>query len=292
MRKIFNGLLFVVLMTSVASAQTTLKVDFNSNQDNGGNSLGASPKNSVANHNQPGWESYHANHEVAAEFVTETYGTISITPDWPNTTDNRVRQSIDRGAGNDGNWNNASNDINLVTDFIGIDTRTSNGGNGNWDGTTGAPTYFTLTLGGLNASDYSWTSFHHDTEDVHGLFQLEISTDGGATYGAPISGYMSDSTSGGTPDSATTGLMLGPQTGPDANTLLSTLNTSFTANGSDDVVLRFAPFAGTGGNAVHNQIWALNGFVLEERPGNVIPEPGTAVLGLLGIGGMMLRRRG
>ena len=58
----------------------SLKVDFNSNQDGGGDSAGASPKNSTANHNQTGFESYHANHEVPAEFTSETYGSVTITP--------------------------------------------------------------------------------------------------------------------------------------------------------------------------------------------------------------------
>ena len=57
---------------------------------------------------------------MAADFVTKTYSafgtTVSVTPAWPNTTDNRVQQMIDRGAGNDNNWDNADGDIDL-TDF-------------------------------------------------------------------------------------------------------------------------------------------------------------------------------
>ena len=159
------------LIACFPSAGAILRVDFNSNQDGGGDSTTAGdPGLSVANHNQSGWSSYHANHEVAAEFTTANYGGITVTPAWPNTTDNRVQQSIDRGSGNDSNWDNAEGDLDLVTDFIGIDTRTDNGGNGNWDGTTGTPTYMTLAIGGLPAGDYQWTSFHHDTEHVHGAF--------------------------------------------------------------------------------------------------------------------------
>ena len=40
----------------------------------------------------------------------------------PNTTDNRVQQMIDRGAGNDAQW--LGSNLDLLTDFIGIDTRT------------------------------------------------------------------------------------------------------------------------------------------------------------------------
>ncbi len=245
---------FFGLTTTSASDDAILRVDFNSNQDGGGDSTAAGdPGLSAAAHNQEGWSSYHANHEVIAEFTTADYEGITVTPDWPNTTDRRVRQSIDRGTGNDNNWDDAAGDLNLVTDFIGIDTRTGNGGNGDWDGTTGTPTYMTLALGGLAAGNYDWTSFHHDTEHVHGPFAVWISTDGGATFEQLDDGVMTDSTPGGTPDSGAT------EVGPDANTLSSTYHTSFRADGVHDVVFRFAPYSE---GAVHRQIWGMNGFVL------------------------------
>lgn len=268
-------LVVVVMMASSASAGIVLKVDFNSDQDGGGNSTTAGdPGLSAAAHNQAGWSSYHANHEVAAEFSTANYGGITVTPTWPNTTDNRVEQSIDRGAANDATWNNAAGDLNLVTDFIGTDTRTANGGNGNWDGTTGTPTYMTLTLGGLPAGAYEWTSFHHDTEHCHGPFAVWLSTDGGVTFAQLADGLMTDSTPGGTPDS------LAVVSGPDVYTLASTYRTSFTANGTDDVVFRFAPYSDAAG--VHRQIWGMNGFEL-------VPEPAT--IALFSLGGLLLRRR-
>jgi hypothetical protein len=276
MKKVIMCLAVVaVMMVSSASATIVLKVDFNSNQDGGGDSTTAGdPSLSVANHNQAGWSSYHANHEVAAEFSTANYGGITVTPAWPNTTDNRVQQSIDRGTGNDSNWNDAAGDLNLVTDWIGIDTRTGNGGNGNWDGITGTPTYMSLTLGGLAAGVYDWTSFHHDTEHCHGPFAVWLSTDSGATFTQLADGLMTDSTPGGTPDSGAT------VSGPDAYTLASTYRTSFTANGTDDVVLRFEPYSDEAG--VHRQIWGMNGFEL-------VPEPAT--IALLGLGALALRRR-
>ena len=70
----------------------------------------------------------------------------------------------------------------LVTDFLGIDTRTGNGGLGNWDGTTGTPTYMTLTLSGLGTGIYNWTSFHHDTEHVHGDFAVWVDTGSGFVH--------------------------------------------------------------------------------------------------------------
>lgn len=295
MKRTLLTVLALASLAAVSSAQV-LRVDFNSNQDNGGDStLAGPPEASVANHNQPGWSSYHANHEVSAEFGTATYGSITVTPDWPNTNDNRVEQSIDRGGqstvspfpatgGNDLNWNDAAGDLNLVTDWLGIDTRTINGGNGDWDGVTGTPTYMTLRLGGLSAAPYNWTSYHHDTENVHGFFRVELSLDGGATYTQLADGYMSDGTSLGTPDSAVAPY-LGPQFGPDANSLISTYHTSFVADGANDVVFRFAPYSNT---AVHRQLWGINGFVLEQ-----VPEPSTVALAAMGVAGLawQIRRR-
>jgi len=251
----------VGLTTTSASADVILRVDFNSSQDGGGDSTTAGdPSLSAAAHHQTGWSSYHANHEVIAEFTTADYDGITVTPDWPNTTDNRVRQSIDRGSGNDNNWDDAAADVNLVTDWIGIDTRTGNGGNGNWDGTTGVPTYMTLALGGLAAGNYDWTSFHHDTEHCHGPFAVWLSTDGGATFAQLDDGVMTDSTTGGSPDSGAI------EVGPDANSLSSTYHTSFSADGVNAVVFRFAPYSET---AVHRQIWGMNGFELSEVPSPV-----------------------
>jgi hypothetical protein len=131
----------------------------------------------------------------------------------------------------------------------------------------------TLALGGLAAGDYDWTSFHHDTEHVYGPFAVWLSTDGGANFTQLADGLMTDSTPGGSPDS---GAVVG---GPDAYSLASTYRTSFTANGTDDVVMRFAPYSG---EAVHRQIWGMNGV-------EIVPEPTT--IALLGLGALALIRR-
>jgi hypothetical protein len=275
-RKMKKLLLFTVLcLAMTVSVQAQLKVDFNSTSQDGGP------------HPQAGWSSYDAAHEVAADFVTQTYGGISVTPAWPNTTDNRVQQMIDRStANNDIHWLNDASDIDLVTDFIGTDTRANLGGNGDWDGTTGTPTYMTLTIGGLPAGDYDWTSFHQDTENCHGTFSVEISTDGGVNYAQLADGLMTDSTPGGNPDSELDG-SYGRVVGPDVYSLASTYRTSFTADGINDVVLRFAPYSGVllngdGVPAVHNQIWGINGF-------EIVPEPTT--MALLGLGSLVFARR-
>jgi hypothetical protein len=152
---------------------------------------------------------------------------------------------------------------------------------------TGTPTYMTLTLAGLSASPYNWTSYHHDTENVHGDFSVELSLDGGANFTQLADGYMSDGSEGGNPDS-TDAPFPGPQTGPDADSLLSTYSTSFVADGVNDVVFRFAPYSNT---AVHRQIWGINGFALEQ-----VPEPSSVALALMGVAfaalGLLRRRRG
>lgn len=244
-----------------------LLIDFNSTTQDGGP------------HNHPGFQAYDAGHEVAADFVTQSYTafgtTVTVTPDWPNSTDNRVRQMIDRSPNNDATWTDvadlANGQVGLdgVTDFIGIDTRTGNGGNGDWDGTTGTPTYMTLTLGGLPAGVYDWTGFHHDTENVHVNFSVELSTDGGTTFTSLPDGYMSDGTDGGNPESAARVTNVAEMVAAG-----SVYDAQINANGSD-VVLRYAPYSGALSPAVHNQIWGINGFQLVD----VTPAPATITWG-------------
>ncbi|MBJ07369.1 MAG: hypothetical protein CMO40_09680, partial [Verrucomicrobiaceae bacterium] len=120
-------LLLLPFLSSGVTFSQDLLVDFSSTSQGGGPNL------------QVGYQAYDAGHEAIADFVTRSYpafGTsINLTPAWPDTTDARVQQMVDRGNGNDANWDDASADLQLITDFLGIDTRTSNGGNGNWDGT-------------------------------------------------------------------------------------------------------------------------------------------------------------
>lgn len=77
---------------------------------------------------------------------------------------------------------------------------------------------------------------------------------------------------------------MGPFDGsPDPNlaNLPSTARLLFTADGTNDVVFRFTPFAdGVDDVAVHKQFFGMNGFALAR-----IPEPSTIVLCVLaGVG--------
>jgi hypothetical protein len=249
------ALLALIFLTTGASAQ--LLVDFNSTTQSGGP------------HHLAGYQAYDAGHEVTADFVTREYEVVffgesffvELTPEWPNTTDARVQQMIDRGDGNDANWH--GDDVDLITDFLGIDARPGNGGNGDWDRSEfTTPTYMTLTLHGLPSGDYSWLSLHHDTEHCWADFQVEISTDGGVTYTKPVLHEATDSTEGGSP--ASLAVYQGDDD-PDPRNLPSAFRAEFTADEDDDVVLRFAPFAdGIDGTGVHKSIFAINGFELTE----------------------------
>jgi len=284
-----SNLLFMKLALTTAtvglsllgSASASLWIDFNSNQSGGGSPISGDPSNaSSALKNADGYQSYHVAHEVAADFVSATYATtlngnpsVTFTPSWSNTTDNRVMQSIGRGAGNDANYTNPGDySLALVTDWIGVDTRTGNGGNGNFDGTTGTPTWIDFTLSGLPAGSYDWTSIHHDTENVFTNFNVYVD---GSLVG---SGYQGDSTPGGSPSSGAE--FAGPA---------GTFSTTLTSTGAD-VVIRFEPLSGELGDAVHNQLFAINGFQLENA-GGAIPEPSSSLLGLLGAALLLRRRR-
>lgn len=232
-------------LTGFANAQ--LLVDFNSSTQDGGPN------------NESGYQPFTAPHEGSTPPVGVTYpafgSSVTVTPSWPNSTSPNVRQFIDRNSGNDSNW--GSSTVNLLTDWIGCDCRTGNGGNGNFDGTIGTPTYLILTLADLPAGNYSWRSFHHDTENINSDFQVEYSVNGGSTYtDLPGIFTITDSTDGGTPESA--------QRYSDSthtkDTLPSTVNFTFTVGSGQDVLVRFAAHA-TG--QVHNDFFLMNGFEVE-----------------------------
>ena len=286
-----------ILVALTGAAPAALWIDFNSDQSTGGTPIAGDPDDATsALHNQSGYLSYHVTHESAAHLSPATAGvystsfaltgaaSVSVLPAWTNTTDVRVRQSIGRPDGQANTW--LGNDQSLLRDWLGIDSRTTNvGGNGAWDLTTGTPTYMTIALGSLPAAAYSMTSFHHDVENMNSFFTLEISTDGGSTYGSAITGRMTNSSALDTPAEnevlANTGVNVA---GGDPADLSSTLDYGFTANGTDNVVLRFAPYHPTSSTLVHHTFFGINGFQLDQ-----VPEPSAGLLGLFG--GLLLLRR-
>jgi len=244
---------FLAALCSCSQAQ--LLVDFNSTTQNGGP------------HNQSGYQAFSAPHEGGTPPAGQSYsafGTnVTVTPAWPNTSAASVRQFIDRGNNNDANW--GTTDLDLLTDWMGSDSRSNNGGNGTFNGVTGSPTYLTLTLSNLPAGAYTWTSFHHDTENIHSNFQIEISPNGGSTF-SDISGPNgngsfpgTDSSPGGDPESAQI-----YSDATDKNDLPSTATFDFTALSGQNLVIRFSPHS-TGD--VHNDFFVINGFELESDNG-------------------------
>ena len=245
-RKPILGLLLFCAYSTLGSAE--LFVDFNSTSQDGGP------------HPETGYNSYDAAHENASDFLSprdyNAFGTtVSLAIDFPDSSDRRVQQMIDRGSGNDGNWTGSK--LNLITDWIGVDTRSGNGGNGDYDGVNGTPTRITFTLENLPTATYHWRSFHHDTEHMNGLFLVEYSTNGGGSYtlaeGPEAGGAFrqTDSTPGGNPDSAQT------HGGPHPETLPSTVEFDFTATAGQDLILRVVPLSA---NSVHTQFAVINGF--------------------------------
>jgi hypothetical protein len=240
-----------------------LLIDFNStSQDNGA-------------HNQTGYQAYDARHEVAADFITRQYSafntTVSFTPTWPDTSDNRVQQMIDRSAGFDSNY--VGNMVDLVTDWIGIDARAGSGGNGTTD-----PTTLLFTLSDLPAGEYSYRSYHHDTEYQSGEFIVDLfDANGSSAIGAF---EMTASTPGGNNDN-----LENPGLGNDPAVLSSTVSFTFWSDGINDVQVQYQAYEIPGN--VQQSFLGVNAIEVK-----AIPEPATlALLALGSIGLLRCRHR-
>ena len=263
------GALTFSLLT--AASQAALSIDFGNGAVEAGYTAFATPHETAGT---------GALQTISTSFVNTGAANVDLSAAWPNTTSLAVRNSIVRGAGNNASWTDTTG-IGLVQDWLGSDTRA---GNGNWDGSVGTPTYLNLTLGGLPAGTYSWTSYHHDTENIHTAFSVSLDTGSGSS--ALADGYGTDGSAGGSPDSETDGSPGRAFTFADMDAKGSIYTTTFTADGTNDVTFQFAPYSGAIAPAVHNQFFFINGFELEQ-----IPEPSTGLLGLISAALFGLRRR-
>lgn len=241
--------------------------------------------NTVGTSNETGYQAYTVNawknpslfdtKSYAATFARTGSATVSVTPAW--STPGSGGTMCDRASSWDGLWQ--GNNINLLTDWIGTCVRSDYYGNDYWyrddPETTSVPTYMTLSLGGLPAGTYYWLSYHHDTEKIWSDFQVEVSTDGGASYGAATDVKITSCAS-------TQGLPPAPTDyigipGYDPQDLPSTFTTSFVADGANAVVLRFAPFIPDGGPVGSHTSWfIMNGFKLSSQDYYTNPRPGDA----------------
>jgi hypothetical protein len=176
-----------------------------------------------------GWQGYFASHEVLSSFTTQSYSafgtTISITPTWVPGATNAAAQMYDRGTGV---WTDAND---LLRDWIGTDARE-----------VGDP--MTLTIEGLPAGVYAWKSYHHDTLDQTGLFDVTVNDAAGSatTTGIDISSTQSD--------------------GINHLADVTTFETNIISNGTDPVSLVFHCQASSGPVSV--VFFLMNGFELEE----------------------------
>lgn len=238
---------------------------------------------------EDGFVAFETPQEAAGTGALQSFGTsfantgaatVDVSATWPNTASLAVRNSIVRGTGNNATWTGATGQ-GLVQDWLGSDTRA---GNGNWDGTTGTPTFLNISLGNLPAGEYSWTSYHHDTENIHTFFSVAVDTGGGLTVLAD--GYGTDGSAGGSPDSETDGSPGRAFDFDDMEARGSIYRTTFVADGTNDVTLQFAPYSGAIASSVHNQFFFINGFELEQ-----VPEPGTSLLSVIGVVVLGLRRK-
>jgi hypothetical protein len=206
-------LLCTVLLTTTLYAAEPLFVDFGTS---------ASPVRS-------GYEAYTASHEQPATFTTQSYSafgtTIRITPTWAAGASAAAMQMIDRGT-------EAYEDATeaLMQDWIGTDTRSA-----------GDP--MMLTISGLPAGTYNWTSYHHDTEaSTMGQFDVTVHDANGPelTTNVQISGNAVTTLDG-----------------------VAKFVTTITSNGVDDVTVVFDQ---QGYTTAYNQAWfVMNGFVLERN---------------------------
>jgi len=246
MKRHLTAPLVSALMVSPGYAQ--LRVDFN--------------LSATAGENAPDQQSSYRRYDAvdqAASFPLRTYSafgnSVGVQVSFPNTNDVALRRVVNRDAASDAAW--GTKNLNLLTDWIGVDSRIQNG---TYNGTSGTPTLLTITLSALPPGTYQWTSFHHDTANINTDFQLEVSSNNGATF-APLAGPNADSTFTIT-DSSTGGNPASSETFNDttvAESLPSTVKFEFTKAGEDDVILRFAPRSTA---EADRAFFIINGFQL------------------------------
>jgi len=140
--------LVIMGVLAVSVAQAELKIDFTQTGD---------PV-------QAGFQGYFANHEQAATFTAQSYSafgtTITVTPSWQPGAPASAMQMIDRGGGSDA--------PDLLRDWIGTDNR-------------GVGDPMVLTISGLPAGTYNWLSYHHDTDNQTGVFDVNVTDATGTT---------------------------------------------------------------------------------------------------------------
>jgi hypothetical protein len=108
---------------------------------------------------QAGYQRYTALHEQLATFTNQTFrafGTrVTLAASWASNAVNDAAQMYDRGTGP------SSDTPDLMRDWIGTDRRVA-----------GNP--LTLRLSGVPPGSYTWRSYHHDTLNQTGRFNVTV----------------------------------------------------------------------------------------------------------------------
>lgn len=264
------GLTALLAFSSLSFGQTAqdLKIDFGQFVLNEGNV--------TVSLLEDGFQAYNAQHEVTSTFNAQQFNAfgsmVTLTPVFA-TTDRRTQQSLDRPAANDNNWRGTQ--LALLTDFIGVDTRTGSGGNGNYavgdDAANQSPLDFLLE--GVPAGTYVYESYHHDNENVWASFLVSYSVDGGTTF-TPVMGPGENGEFTGTNAATNSGNPVAPttfqgSTGSIARGLPSATRFGITSTGGS-ITIRYIPVTDT---AVHRQIFVCNGFELAvDSDGDLLPD--------------------
>lgn len=213
-----------------------------------------------------GYQNYDPSNLVEGEWGSQTYDAfateITLRPEFPDTDSAPTGSMILRDNPDFDYWDNVLYDGSIARDSLIVDTQTSNGGNGDYDGDDGSPTRLALRLGRLPAGTYAWTSFHHDLYFHHTEFITEISIDGGATFSETGRHRMTHGRDGGNPSSDDT------RDGPVLELMPSTVDVSFEADGEHDVVFRFTPLAADGPDT---RVFGINGFHLIQTAAAIPP---------------------
>ena len=107
---------------------------------------------------QSGYQGYFAVNAVPSSFTAQSYSvfgtTVTIRPTWVAGAVAGAMRMVDRGGGSD--------TPDLLRDWIGTDNRQQ----------PGDP--MTLTISGLPPGLYSWLSYHHDTGNQTGPFDVTV----------------------------------------------------------------------------------------------------------------------
>ncbi len=148
--------LFAVLSAFVlvsAAAGETLKIDF-------------TPTGGPV---EPGYSAYFATNVNPATFTAQNYaafgGNVTIQPTWAASAVAAAMRMVNRT----GSGTNAYTDVHqpLILDWIGTDNRQA-----------GDP--MTLTISGLPAGLYDWSSYHHDGDNQTGRFDVTVNDAAGS----------------------------------------------------------------------------------------------------------------